>query len=920
MYRLPSELTAALGAGATVLVPSRQRAAAVRLAHAAQQLRAGRRVWNSPDVITWDAWLSRELLRARQASGDGPVWLNRSQELELWRAVLETLAQDEEELRLFSRHAESLAEAARLAREWRLRWPVAGATEEAALLARALTLMDEACRERGVAVVSLVQDDALTPLAPSALTFAGVTKLTPRQARVAQAFANAGRTVGIAGVEASSATPQAFSYGSAVDEAAAIARWCRERLEADATTRLLVVSADARVDATRLLETIEGAVGDAAALEGGVPLVDQPVVVAALAVLELSEDEIAFETLSTVLLSPHLAAGGSGLRLELALRKRLPDRCETSVVLEELGRCDEPLQVSAAALAEVIRQARDTLSVRQTLGPLEWARRFTELLERAGHGKGRKLASQELQAWQRWQATLEEFASLGAVAPSMTAQTATGRLRALLRRSEHRAASGDAPVTVTSSLGDPIVGYDGIWVAGLAETRWPEAPRLDPFLPAALQREAGLPGASASLRLAEAQAQRRAWQTAAGGELRLSHARADGDIDQAPSVLLHDLAISAQDAPRRAGVIVGQGEARPVEPALPPRDRSAPFSRAGARLPELQRDCPFRAQAELRLGAEELASPRVGIDARLRGLLVHRAMENLWKVVRTGERLRSRPPESWQPEIAAAVDAAFEGSQTTFGAPPTARQQNRERERCRVLLLEALTLESQRGVDYTVIGSESKPVWHVAGTRLSLRIDRLDRLADGSQVIVDYKTGASAKLDLLSDAPRPVQLMAYLDAVGGDVSALALMRLVPGITAIDGLEDGRAGLPKARKRGGPPPIEDWPAQLAAWRGDVQDPGGAASRRRCTRAAAEERLRSLPAARAVPRGHPRVARVPGRCGRVGRRHRGDDRRNERCPTRPSRVRSNATSRRAKPRSMLRARSCCRRRPDPARRKC
>lgn len=821
MYRLSAALTSALDAGTTVLVPSRQRAAAVRLAVASARLRDGRRVWNSPDVITWDAWLARELLRARQATGVGAVLLNRSQELELWRQVLGSLARDEEESQLHSRHAESLAEAARLAREWQLQWRAAGSTEEAALLARALARMDEACRERGVTSVSLLQEDALAHLAPAPLTFAGVPALTPRQSFIARSFAAAGHTVAVAGNDAPAGAPQAFSFGSAVDEAAAIAAWCEEQLAADPAARLLVVSTDTRVDAARLHETIAARVGDAAALEGGEPLAHQPVVVVALAVLALAEEEIAFDTLSTVLLSPHLAAGGTGLRLELALRKRLPDRCDATVVLDELGRCPETLQVAAAALAGLIRQARDTLRVRQSLAPIDWARRFTALLERAGHGKGRKLASAELQAWQRWQATLEEFASLGAVAPVLGPEAATGRLRALLRRSEHRAATGDSPVTVTASLGDPIVGYDGIWVAGLAETRWPEAPRLDPFLPAALQREAGLPGASAALRMAEAEAQRQAWLASAGDAgLRLSFARADGDIDLAPSVLLHDLAVTPVDARRRCRGPVGQGEPRPPEPSLPRRDPRAAPSGAGSRLPELQRDCPFRAQAELRLGAEALATPRVGIDARLRGLLVHRAMEHLWNTVRTGATLRSRPPEAWQPEIDAAVDRAFEGSQTTFGAPPTARQQARERERCRALLLEAVTLESRREADYTVIGSERKLTWDVAGTRLSLRIDRLDRLADGSQVIVDYKTGSSAKLELLADAARPVQLLAYLDAVEGDVAALALMKLVPGITAFDGLEDGRAGLPKARKRA-VPTIEDWPAQLAAWRSDVQ---------------------------------------------------------------------------------------------------
>ena len=820
MYRLSAELTAALGAGRTVIAPSRQRAAAVRLAHAARELDAGRRVWATPDVLTWDAWLSRELLRARQGGADVPAILNRSQELELWRQVLEGASADPAEQELFTRHAESIADAARLACEWELRWSVAGATEEAALLARATAAMHAVCRERGVAAIGLMGPDSLDAIAPADLVFAGVSRLTPRQERLAARFAAAGRSVARLDSPVTARPPRAQSFGGAVDEAQAIAEWCLARLDADPRARLLVVSCDARVDPARLHETLVGALGETVAIEGGAPLVEHPVVVAALAVCALGGEEIAFDTLSTVLLSPYLAGGGTGVRLEMALRERLPDRCDATVVLDELARCGEPLRVAAAALAGLLRQARETLQHRQRLGPQDWARRFTDLLTRAGHGKGRPLASEEMQAWQRWQAALEEFASLEAVLAPLTSGAALGRLRALLRRSEHRAASGDAAVTITTSRVDPLVRYDGLWVAGLSETQWPEAPRLEPFLPAALQRQAGLPGASASLRLAEARHQLQAWQAAGGEDLVLSHPRADDDIDQGPSVLLQAFPIEARDTVRRPRSPVGQGEPRPAEPAVPPRPRGS-VARAGSRLPELQRACPFRAQAELRLGASELASPRVGIDARLRGLLIHRAMEELWKQVRTGATLRSRPPEAWDEAIDRAIDVAFDGAQSRFGAPPTPRQRERERERCRALLREAVALESRRSGDYTVIGSETQLAWHVAGTQLTLRIDRLDRLPDGSHVIIDYKSGSSARLDLLSDAPRPVQLMAYLDAVGGDVAALALLRLVPGITAFDALEDGRAGLPVTRRRKGEG-IADWPAQLTEWRADARN--------------------------------------------------------------------------------------------------
>src|SRR6187551_3615045 len=96
MYRLDAALGAALAAGHTIIVPNRQRAAAVRLAHAWQQRVAVRTVWATPDVIAWEAWLARELFRARQRRGAGAVLLNVSQQHALWQQVLASLADSAE--------------------------------------------------------------------------------------------------------------------------------------------------------------------------------------------------------------------------------------------------------------------------------------------------------------------------------------------------------------------------------------------------------------------------------------------------------------------------------------------------------------------------------------------------------------------------------------------------------------------------------------------------------------------------------------------------------------------------------------------------------------------------------------------------------------------------------------------------------
>ena len=63
--------------------------------------------------------------------------------------------------------------------------------------------------------------------------------------------------------------------------------------------------------------------------------------------------------------------------------------------------------------------------------------------------------------------------------------------------------------------------------------------------------------------------------------------------------------------------------------------------RGGTLLFKLQAACPFKAFAELRLGARPPDVPEPGLDAMDRGQLVHRIMERIWEQLRTREELRS---------------------------------------------------------------------------------------------------------------------------------------------------------------------------------------------------------------------------------------------------------------------------------------
>ena len=185
MIKLPSDLLEIVFAGGTVVVPSRQRAHAARLAFAATQLANGVRVWETPDILTVDAWLVREVEELASASGKVlPRVLSPAEDWLLWRQCTAKATRDMELLNRGSL-AESLRRASSLAAEYGIdisELPsFAGA--EAELLHRAQQAVDERYRGLGRCEYS-VAHRAAGRYPRIEITCAGFLKLSPRLAAI----------------------------------------------------------------------------------------------------------------------------------------------------------------------------------------------------------------------------------------------------------------------------------------------------------------------------------------------------------------------------------------------------------------------------------------------------------------------------------------------------------------------------------------------------------------------------------------------------------------------------------------------------------------------------------------------------------------------------------------------------------------
>ena len=97
-----------------------------------------------------------------------------------------------------------------------------------------------------------------------------------------------------------------------------------------------------------------------------------------------------------------------------------------------------------------------------------------------------------------------------------------------------------------------------------------------------------------------------------------------------------------------------------------------------------------------------------------------------------------------------------------------------ERKRLQTAVVKWLEIERKRTIPFEVIGREVSYEWEARGLSLSFKVDRVDQLADGGRVVIDYKSKTSNSLGDWTRVPiKAPQLPCYSEVID-DVIAVAV--------------------------------------------------------------------------------------------------------------------------------------------------
>ena len=841
-----SAALAALAAGATVVTPTRRLASAIRRAYDAAQQASGKRAWQAADVLPWSAWQQRQWETAQlRASEPLPLLLTAQQDLALWERVVAESVHDNALL-----HRESLAQTAREAWSivcaYRLGEPLRRypAGEEGRAFLGWSEAFGHFCNRESVLDIArlgdqlrlLLQRGLLTP--PRHLVMYGFDGTDPQRAALLEALQAAGTRVAVHASEGAEGEAVLLAQPGAQEEIRAAAHWARTILEREPDAAIGIVVPALAGSRARIARTFDEVLTPAAAvvhdaaparpwnLSLGLPLSQWPAVHAALLLLELASDRLPTTAASVLLRCAFLGGAEAERATRALLDARMRRAGEPHVGIDQLDYLarDESRRDACPLLLERLRllrtRARESREAR--LLPSGWGPRLQSLLAAAGWPGERTLDSDEYQTVEAWRELLAGLSHLDLIHGPLAFRSVVAIVRRLAAERLFQPETPPVPVQVMGVLESTGLEFDHLLVLGLHAEAWPRPARPNPLLPIELQRRAGAPGSGPEWELGFAQRMTAAWRRAAP-QVVFCFPAAEGDRTLAPSPLLAGL---PEADPQRLGLARWTEyrtllhRARKVESledvAARALEPGAAFA-GGARLIQDQAACPFRAFAVYRLGATQLEEPHEGLDTRERGSLLHWAVAQLWGALGSSQQLAALGQDALAEVVRRSVDLALARWRNRRQSVFQERFLALERARLEALLHEWLALERQRPPFAALAVEEARNV-EVGGVRLDLRLDRIDRLEDGGELLLDYKTGQTRVANWFDPRPDEPQLPLYALAREDPPAGLAFARVARGECGFAGLAE-RADIapdiePFAPAKGR---AEDWTSQLEAWR-------------------------------------------------------------------------------------------------------
>jgi ATP-dependent helicase/nuclease subunit B len=834
--RAEIEILEATERGATVICANER--CRRRLLKLFDATRGERKAWLSPNIITFEGFVSRLWDEsAFSPAANAPALLNGAQETALWEQVLQRDAVDA---------SRATRAAAQTADAWQQlhRYCAEGEPQlKGTPLGRLGREFEKRCAQLHVTHKTSVAKrgrafmESMSLPAPRAATWVGFDVLLPIHRMIFDALKERGcacETTDLhLGVDHQLVR---YEFRDTHDEVTAAARWARSVLEQEPGAEIGIVIPglqSVRMEIERAFleevepETLLGAGAQRVQsfeMSLGMPLAEWPMVRAALDLLHWARGSLSIADAGALLRGPFLSAGLRERDRRALLDREIRSRSGIEVTAAEVRRAatakdggGEPRRFACPELAPALFAIERFDAAAKNASA--WAEQFNALLKSCGWPGERALNSVEYQLVSRWRELLRAFASLDLVCGRLQCDEAIDRLSRLADSTQFQAQNTNAPIQIVGHLEASGERFTHLWVLGLHQEAWPAWSSVNPLIPTAVALKHRMPGASTQEDYAFAT--RVTNRLLASAEhVVVSSPKTEKEAVLSPSTLIAE--IPAKEFALQSSWIRGMGAVTATESLDEDRVplQSGTQQSGGSAVFQWQAECPFKAFVRARLDADEIREPEDGIDAARRGTLVHRTLRRLWAELQSKGTLTVLREEQRRELVLRCAQEAV--AKELSGCDDVWKQAIGMLEQGRIveLVMDWLRIEESRANFHVVEADSTKKEVEFGGLRVHVQRDRMDALDDGRLVVIDYKTGEVKGASWNGDRPDNPQLPIYAASVEGEVAAVLFAQVRTGDLKFVG-ECAESEIVPGVKGSG---REQMNEQVAAWRGVLANLG------------------------------------------------------------------------------------------------
>ena len=489
----------------------------------------------------------------------------------------------------------------------------------------------------------------------------------------------------------------------------------------------------------------------------------------------LRETSISIESVSAWLFSPYIGnkAERSGrLTLELLLREQQHTHFSLDEILA-LGQAHCPLwcNVLNQHFKLWLSQPKQFTfhqfksAILSSINLWNWPHTaFNNDLSEENTQHSEKPSSKILKISQQWLMLLNKpLLSHQFIQKSTSIQDAYQILRYLTETTRENNAASKSNIHVLGALEAYDIPFTQTWMMGCNERQWPPSPSPSAFLPYKLQQALEMPHATTQ----------KEWDFCHSFMLSLqrspsicSYAEWDDDSFQQASPLIKDgiHTMTLDELNLTAYQKAYQKQISPNAIALLSEAQAPPLQtthhKGGAALLEQQAQCPFKAFAIQRLRIQPYPEVFDGLGPQLRGILLHACMADFWEKHKNQQQLLALSEAELGDHINSVIEKNLNKAQRKDPKRLTPKRKWLESHRLQQHMHQWIKGEKERP-SFQVSAIEHPIKVELAQLNLTLRIDRIDTLADGAQLVIDYKTGQVQRQHWLATPLLSPQLPIY---------------------------------------------------------------------------------------------------------------------------------------------------------------